>query len=93
MPPVEEHNINHRATLTRAKANGVTLKMSKSTICSMEVKWFGRVFLAVECQQTQTRSSNNEDFRSLLQAATYNARFTFDHKVSKSYKEVTAPLR
>ena len=85
MPPVEKHNINHRATLIRAKANGVKLKMSKSTICSMEVKWFGRVFLAVECQQTQTRSRNNEDFRSLLQAATYNARFAYDHKGGESY--------
>ena len=90
---VEEHNINLRATLTRAKANGVTLKLSKSSICSTEVKRFGRVFSAVECQQTQTRSSKNEDCRSPFQAATYNARFTFDHKVGESYEEVTAPLR
>ena len=82
------------ATLTRAKANGVTLKLSKSTICSTEVKWFGRVILAVECQKTQTRSRYNEDCRSLLQqAAIYNAKFAFDHKAGESCAEVTAPLR
>ena len=41
---MEEHNTNLRATLARAKTRGVTPKLSKSTICATEVKWFGLVF-------------------------------------------------
>ena len=39
-----EHNKNMSATLERAKEKGVTLKLSKSTICEAEVKRFGWVF-------------------------------------------------
>jgi hypothetical protein len=39
-----EHNKNMAATLKRAREKGVTLKLSKSTICAAEVKWFGRVY-------------------------------------------------
>ena len=42
----EEHNKNMEGMLNRAKEKGVTLKLSKSTICESEVKWFGRVFSA-----------------------------------------------
>ena len=34
-----------------------------------------------------------EDVRSLLQAAAYNAKYGFDHLETKTYEEVTAPLR
>ena len=35
---VEEHNTNLSALFARAKSNGITLKLSKSTICATEVK-------------------------------------------------------
>ena len=99
---VEEHNTNLRATLTRAKARGVTLKLSKSTICATEVKWFGRIFsgCGVSADPDKIhhiiqagRPDTIEDVRSLLQAAAYNARFAFDHQGTESYEEVTSPLR
>ena len=31
--------------------------------------------------------------RSFLQACSYNAKFAFDHKLSTTYQETTAPLR
>ena len=34
-----------------------------------------------------------EDVRSLLQAAAYNAKYGFKHHETKTYEEVTAPLR
>ena len=40
----KEHNRNMAAMLERAKRKGVTLKLSKSTVCKPEVKWFGRIF-------------------------------------------------
>ena len=42
----DEHNRNMAAMLERAREKGVTLKLSKSTICAAEVKWFGRVYSA-----------------------------------------------
>ena len=33
-----------RNTLTRAQGKGITLKLGKSTFCSLEVTWFGRLF-------------------------------------------------
>ena len=39
------------------------------------------------------KPETNEDVRSLLQAAAYNAKYGFNHKEDKSYEEVTAPLR
>ena len=41
----EEHDKSLRATLERAKEVGVTFKLSKSTFCQREVRWFGTVFL------------------------------------------------
>ena len=34
-----------------------------------------------------------KEVRSLLQAATYNAKYGFDHHEDLTYEEVTAPLR
>ena len=55
----KEHNKNMAAMLERAKKKGVTLKLSKSTICEPEVKWFGRIFSGQGCQQTRIRSSTS----------------------------------
>ena len=39
------------------------------------------------------RPETIKEVRSLLQAAAYNAKYGFDHHKTKTYKEVTAPLR
>ena len=93
---------NMAAMLERAKVKGVTLELAKSTICVAEVKWFGRVFSAAGVSADPDkiqhivqagRPETIEDIRSLLQAAAYNAKHGFDHLETKSYEEVTAPLR
>ena len=97
-----EHNTNLEECLNRAERMGVRLKLSKSTFCSPEVKWFGRVFgnkgysadpdkirLIVEAGRPNTI----EDIRSFLQACSYNAKFAFDHTQPYTYQEITAPLR
>ena len=50
-----KHNRNMVAMLERAKVKGITLKLTKSTICMAEVKWFGRVFLAVGVSADQDK--------------------------------------
>ena len=37
----DEHNRNMSIMLERVREKGVTLKLSKSMICTAEVKWFG----------------------------------------------------
>ena len=99
---VEEHNRNLEMTLTRAAERGITFKLSKSTFCLPEVRWFGRVFSSTGMSAdpdkinhiiTAGRPNSLEDVRSFLQAASFNARYAFDHKESCSYEEVTKPLR
>ena len=99
---IPEHNHNFHETMKRAKERGITLKIGKSTFCSPEVKWFGRIFSSagvsadkdkIEAIVQAGRPENVEDVRSLLQAAAYNAKFAFDHKEDLTYEEVTAPLR
>ena len=41
----KEHDRNLSAMIERAREMGVTFKLSKSTFCQREVRWFGRVFL------------------------------------------------
>jgi hypothetical protein len=42
---------------------------------------------------TAGRPNSIEDVRSFLQAAAYNAKFSFDHGEDITYEEVTKPLR
>ena len=90
------------AMLERVKVKGVTLKLAKSMICAAEVKWFGRVYSAAGVSADPDkihhivqagRPETIEDVRSLLQATAYNTKYVFDHLETKTYKEVTAPLR
>ena len=94
---VEEHNRNLEMTLSRAAERGITFKLSKSTFCLPEVRWFGRVFSSTGMSAdpdkinyiiTAGRPNSIEDVRSFLQAASFNARYAFDHKESCSYEEV-----
>lgn len=97
-----EHNKNLEACLSRAERMGVRLKLSKSTFCSPEVKWFGRVFGnkgysadpdKIRLIAEAGRPNTIEDIRSFLQACSYNAKFAFDHTQPHTYQEITAPLR
>ena len=99
---VEEHNRNLETMLARAAEKGITFKLSKSTFCLPEVRWFGRVFSSTGMSAdpdkishiiTAGRPGSTEDVRSFLQAAAYNARYSFDHKEDCTYEEVTKPLR
>ena len=98
----QEHNNNLQTFCERAKEKGLTFKLSKSTFCSPEVKWFGRVYspygISADPDKIDTivsagRPESIAEVKSLLQAAAYNAKFAFDHKGTESYEEVTAPLR
>ena len=98
----KEHNGNMAAMLEWAKKKGVTLKLSKSTICEPEVKRFGRIFsgagVSVDPDKIlhivqAGKPESIEDVRSLLQAVAYNTKYGFDHKEDQSYEEVTAPIR
>ena len=42
---------------------------------------------------TAGRPGTTEDVRSFLQAASYNAKYTFDHQETQTYEEMTKPLR
>jgi hypothetical protein len=97
-----EHHENLKNCLQRAKETGVRLRLDKSTIFENQVDWFGRVFSAtgvsaspgkIENIVKAGRPESVEEVRSLLQACSYNARFAFDHSESRSYTEITAPLR
>ena len=97
-----EHNTNLEECLNRAERMGVRLKLSKSTFCSPEVKWFGRVFgnkgYSADPDKIQLiveagRPNTIEDIRSFLQACSYNAKFAFDHTQPYTYQEISAPLR
>lgn len=99
---VANHNQNLLATFIRAKERGITFKVNQATICSPEVKWFGRIFSGAGISADPTkidilseagRPESIQDVKSLLQAAAYNAKFAFDHQEDTSYEEVTAPLR
>ena len=100
--PVEDHNRNLLATLKRAKQFGITFKENQYTICSAEVKWFGRIFSGagvsadpekINIITEAGRPESIADVKSLLQAAAYNAKFAFDHQEGITYEEATAPLR
>ena len=99
---LEEHNKHLELTLTRAKERGITFKLAKSTFCLPEVRWFGRVFSSTGMSAdpdkiahiiTAGRPGTTEDIRSFLQAAAYNAKYTFDHQETHTYEEMTKPLR
>ena len=96
----EEHRNNLRATLERCKEKGITLKLAKSTFCKTRVKWFGRVFSAygvsadpakIKTIQTAGRPTSTDEVRSLIQAASYNAKFTFDHKKGQATRRPRHP--
>ena len=67
----------------------ITFKLSKSTFCVSEVKWFSRIFsgagVSADPDKIQTivaagRPESLEEVKSRLQAAAYNAKFAFDHQ-------------
>ena len=86
----------------RAREKGVTLKLSKSTICAVKVKLFGSVYSAVGVSADPDKIDHIvqagqpetiKEVQPLLQAAAYNTKYGFDHHKDLTYKEVTVPLR
>ena len=51
---LEEHNHNLEEMLQRAAERGITFKLSKSTFCQSEVRWFGRIFSATGMSPTSS---------------------------------------
>ena len=99
---IEEHRRNLQLCLDQCKKKGITLKLSKSSFCLTQVKWFGRIFTGhgvtadidkIEHIEGVGRPANKEDMRSLLMACQFNAKFSFDNAVGQNYEEITAPLR
>lgn len=67
------------------RRNNNTFKMSKTTFCTLEVKWFGRIFaesgVSVDPNKMKAKvgigKPQNTEVKSLDQAAAYNAKFAF----------------
>ena len=86
---LEEHHENLKNCLQKAKERGVRLRIDKSTIYKNLVHWLGRVLSdtrgSASTEKIETicksgRPETVEEVRSLMQACSYNAKFTFDHK-------------
>ena len=96
----EEHKKGLIDFLDRCLAEGITLAMHKVTVCQKELLWFGYVFgiegvrpdpAKVQKLKEKGIPENQEEVRSFLQAAQFNARFMWD--TEGAYSHITQPLR
>ena len=95
----DEHKKHLRLFLDRCLSEGVTLKR-EATVCKDSVLWFGYVFgrdgvkpdpSKVQNLRDKGRPENQEEVRSFLQAAQFNAKFMWD--TDQAYAHITQPLR
>ena len=86
--------------LDRCLAEGITLAMHKVTLCQKEILWFGYIFgrdgvrpdpVKVQKLKEKGVPKSQEEVRSFLQAAQFNARFMWD--TDGAYSHITQPLR
>ena len=86
--------------LDRVKDEGITLSMEKVNACKEEVLWFGHVYgkngvrpdpAKVQKLKEKGVPCNQEEVRSFLQAAQFNARFMWN--TDGAYSDITQPLR
>ena len=96
----EEHKKGLIDFLDRCVAEGITLALHKVTVCQKELLWFGYVFgvegvrpdpMKVQKLKEKGIPENQEEVRSFLQAAQFNARFMWD--TEGAYSHITQPLR
>ena len=96
----EDHKRSLVQFLDRCLAEGITLAMYKTTVCQHEILWFGCIFgrdgvrpdpAKVQKLSEKGIPENQEEVRSFLQAAQFNARFMWDTETA--YSHITQPLR
>ena len=96
----EEHKQGLIDLLDRCLAEGITLSMVKTTLSQDEILWFGHLFgrdgvradpAKVQKLKEKGAPTTQEEVRSFLQAAQFNARFMWD--TDQAYSHITAPLR
>ena len=94
------HKTNLRQFLDRCLEEGVTLAMAKANVCQEEVLWFGNIYgrdgvrpdpSKVQRLKEKGPPQSQEEVRSFLQAAQFNARFMWD--TEGAYANLTQPLR
>ena len=95
-----EHKEGLIALLDRCLSEGITLSMAKTTVCQHEILWFGYMFGKEGVRPDPTKvqklkekgiPESQEEVRSFLQAAQFNARFMWD--TNGAYSHITQPLR
>lgn len=95
-----QHKHDIERFLDRCLEEGITLKKEELTVCEKEVLWFGHMYgqngvrpdpAKVQKLKEKGIPENQEDVRSFLQAAQFNARFMWD--TDKAYADTTYPLR
>ena len=96
----EEHIRGLINFLDRCLQEGITLTMVETNICEPEMLWFGYMFgkegvrpdpAKVKLLKEKGKPTIQEEVRSFLQAAQFNARFMWD--IEAAYAHITQPLR
>ena len=94
------HKDDIRQFLDRCLEEGVTLAMAKANVCQDEVLWFGNMYgrdgvrpdpCKVKRLKEKGPPQSQEEVRSFLQAAQFNAPFMWDS--NGAYAHITQPLR
>ena len=94
-----DHKRHLIAFLDRVKEEGITLSLVKVNACQEEVLWFGHVYgkngvradpAKVQKLKEKGVPRNQEEVRSFLQAAQFNARFMWN--TDGAYSNITEPL-
>ena len=95
-----QHKQDLTAFLDRCLEEGITLKKEKTKTCQKEILWFGYVYgrdgVRPDPAKTQKLKEkgppcNQEEVRSFLQAAQFNAKFMWN--TDGAYANTTQPLR
>ena len=97
-----EHDIYLRKLLHTLQVNGLTVRPAKCNLGKTEVKWFGNIFSKdgmspdpAKCTIIKQWPSpkSKDEVKSFLQTVQFNAKFMRGSNGSKSYPELTQPLR
>ena len=96
----EDHKKHLVEFLNRVREEGITLSLDKVKACQEEVLWFGHVYgrngvrpdpAKVKKLREKGMPTTQEEVRSFLQAAQFNARFMWN--TDGAYSNITQPLR